>query len=84
MDPFNGSGATTKAAFDLSRNALGFEIEQKYVDLAQDRIRAESGVKPLQFRMTLQDRSEFVPGKPQGKTRHGAGLASVRKNQGRE
>ena len=31
MDPFNGAGATSKAAFDLGRKALGFDIEKKYL-----------------------------------------------------
>lgn len=38
LDPFLGSGTTAVAAKKLGRHFLGFEIEQKYVDIANDRI----------------------------------------------
>ena len=78
MDPFNGAGATTKAAFDLGRDSIGFDIEQKYIDIARERIQLPSSVRGQQLAMSLISRADFTPGKSQGKTRHGAGLASVR------
>jgi DNA modification methylase len=39
LDPFVGSGTTAKIAKDLGRNFVGFDISQKYIDLANDRIR---------------------------------------------
>lgn len=38
IDPFVGSGTTLVAAQDLERNAIGFDLKQEYVDLANSRI----------------------------------------------
>jgi DNA modification methylase len=39
LDPFAGSGTTLVAASDLDRNAVGFDLNQAYVDLADRRLR---------------------------------------------
>lgn len=80
VDPFNGAGATTKAASDLNRSALGFDIEKKYIALAKKRIKDPSSVRDNQLRINPVRASEFVPGPSRGKTRHGAGLGTKRKN----
>lgn len=38
LDPFVGSGTTLVAARDLDRNAVGFDLQQKYVDLCASRL----------------------------------------------
>lgn len=38
IDPFMGSGSTAVAAIENGRNVIGFEIEEKYVQIAQQRI----------------------------------------------
>ena len=38
MDPFMGSGSTAVAALNTGRNVIGFEVENKYIRIAQDRI----------------------------------------------
>lgn len=38
VDPFVGSGTTLVAARDLDRNAVGFDLQQKYVDLCLQRL----------------------------------------------
>lgn len=38
LDPFVGSGTTLLAAQDLDRNALGFDLKQEYVALANSRV----------------------------------------------
>lgn len=38
LDPFVGSGTTLLAAQDLNRNALGFDLLTKYVDLSHSRL----------------------------------------------
>lgn len=38
IDPFVGSGSTLIAAHDLKRNAVGFDLLQKYVNLSNDRV----------------------------------------------
>ena len=45
LDPFLGSGQTAKVALALDRNAVGYDIVDRYVDLAEIRIR-----EPLKIR----------------------------------
>lgn len=38
LDPFVGSGTTLIAAQDVDRNAIGFDLQQKYIDLCNQRL----------------------------------------------
>jgi site-specific DNA-methyltransferase (adenine-specific) len=38
LDPFMGSGTTAIAALKAERNFVGYEINEKYIDLANSRI----------------------------------------------
>ncbi len=40
LDPFAGSGSSLVAAQNLKRNFIGYEMEQKYVDLCRSRLGA--------------------------------------------
>jgi DNA modification methylase len=42
LDPFIGSGTTLVAAQDLDRNAVGFDLQQKYVDCSISRLKTGS------------------------------------------
>jgi site-specific DNA-methyltransferase (adenine-specific) len=38
LDPFNGSGTTTKVAKDLNRNWIGFDLTEEYCKIAEERM----------------------------------------------
>ena len=38
LDPFVGSGTTLVAAQDTDRNSVGFDLQQKYIDLCKSRL----------------------------------------------
>jgi DNA modification methylase len=80
LDPFNGAGATSKAATDLGRSCLGFDIEKKYVALAKARLKQSSSVRDKQLTVQPVHAKDFIAGPSRGKTRHGAGLGA-RKNK---
>lgn len=42
LDPFVGSGTTLVAAQELDRNCLGFDLNQKYIELSQKRLTNET------------------------------------------
>ena len=41
VDPFCGSGTILKVAKELGRNYLGFELSEKYIKIAESRVRQE-------------------------------------------
>ncbi|MGH7879112.1 MAG: DNA methyltransferase [Candidatus Binataceae bacterium] len=55
LDPFVGSGSTLVAALDEERNAAGFDLQQKYVDLSLSRLKAQSLVGKTAQRATCDD-----------------------------
>lgn len=44
LDPFMGSGTSAIAALELKRKFVGYEISEKYVDLANKRIQEINNV----------------------------------------
>jgi len=42
LDPFMGSGTTAISCKSLKRNFIGFEIDQKYVEIANKRLKQET------------------------------------------
>ena len=50
LDPFLGSGQTTKVARALGRMYFGYDLEQEFVDLARRRLNEPLRVRPKQLR----------------------------------
>lgn len=44
LDPFVGSGTTLIAARDTNRNAVGFDLQQKYIDLCANRLNQQGNL----------------------------------------
>lgn len=52
LDPFLGSGTTVKVALDLDRNAIGYEINEKFLDVIKDKLGLKQSL--LQFSESIQ------------------------------
>ena len=57
LDPFLGSGTTVKAALDLGRNAVGYEINETFVEIIQQKVGLE-GNQPLFSEIHILKRDE--------------------------
>lgn len=60
LDPFVGSGTTLLAAQDLNRNAVGFDLQGKYIDLCWQRIANNSFLNQAQ-QVAIQDDALHIP-----------------------
>ncbi len=60
LDPFVGSGTTLLAAQDLNRNAIGFDLQEKYVDLCADRLQSNNLFNQAQ-QIAVQDDALYIP-----------------------
>ena len=49
LDPFVGSGQTTKVAVELGRGAFGYDTKQEYIDYARSRLEEPLKVRPKQL-----------------------------------
>jgi site-specific DNA-methyltransferase (adenine-specific) len=59
LDPFVGSGTTIKVAKQLGRHFVGYDIEPKYVHLAEKRLGEKSGIRESQL---ILDFKKIAPG----------------------
>lgn len=89
LDPFVGSGQTTKVAFSLGRNAIGYDVVKGYVEYSLARLDEPLAVRPGQLiaeftRIPLEAPMGYGGrSRTAAKTRHGAGL-SARVSKGGE
>jgi DNA modification methylase len=54
LDPFVGSGTTLVAASDTDRNAVGFDLQNHYIDLCESRLR-QKDLFSTSRRIAIQD-----------------------------
>jgi len=59
VDPFVGSGTTLVAAQDLNRNAIGFDLQEKYVDLCAERL-ASKNLSDQAQQLAVQDEARNI------------------------
>jgi len=59
LDPFVGSGTTLVAAGDTNRNAVGFDLQQRYIDLCEQRT-AQISLLCEAKQVTIQDDAKSV------------------------
>jgi hypothetical protein len=61
LDPFLGSGTTMKAALDLGRNALGYEINENFLDLIKEKIGLKDSLLfNNDIRIITRDKEEII------------------------
>ncbi len=59
LDPFVGSGTTLVAAKDSDRNAVGFDLQENYIDLCRNRLRQDSLLNNSK-QVAIQDDAKMV------------------------
>ncbi|MCI0525933.1 MAG: hypothetical protein L0Y56_00570 [Nitrospira sp.] len=60
LDPFVGSGTTLVAARDLNRNAMGFDLQEKYFQLCEQRLGTNNLFNRAQ-QIAIQDDARNIP-----------------------
>ena len=60
LDCFLGSGTTAVAAKELGRKYIGFELNKKYFDVAQDRLNGISRIERRQIDSGIQSIFDFI------------------------
>ena len=61
LDPFLGSGQTTKVAVALERNAVGYDTEMKYIEYAEERINEPLRLRPKQLVAKFEKTNLILP-----------------------
>lgn len=60
LDPFLGSGTTIKAALNLGRNAIGYEINEKFLPIIKKKIGINQGLIGLDKKIEIIKRDKQV------------------------
>jgi DNA modification methylase len=60
LDPFVGSGTTLVAATDLNRNAVGFDLQPRYIDLCATRLREQANLFNHSRQVAIQDDAKNI------------------------
>jgi DNA modification methylase len=60
LDPFVGSGTTLVAATDLNRNAVGFDLQPRYISLCETRLREQTNLFNHSRQVAIQDDAKNI------------------------
>lgn len=60
LDPFLGSGTTVKVALSLGRNAIGYEINEGFLSLIEEKLHAKEGLFQLGKDLQIMRREQKV------------------------
>ena len=60
LDPFVGSGTTLVAAQDLNRNAIGFDLQESYINLCSERL-SQKNLFNKTKQLSIQDDALNIP-----------------------
>ncbi len=60
LDPFNGIGTTLLAAQDVDRNAVGFDIKQKYCKISRERL-GQTKLSGTSNQVVICDDAQNIP-----------------------
>jgi DNA modification methylase len=55
IDPFVGSGTSLLASRDLNRNALGFDLQEKYIEVSNERLNSNSNLFSSSKQIAIQE-----------------------------
>lgn len=61
LDPFVGSGTSLLAAQELNRNAVGFDLQERYVNLSRTRLDSEQTLFGASQQFIVQDDARNIP-----------------------
>ena len=59
LDPFLGSGTTVKVALELKRNAIGYEINEKFVEIIKEKIGIKNSLLKI-YNVEIVKRDEEI------------------------
>jgi DNA modification methylase len=60
IDPFVGSGTSLVAARDLNRNALGFDLQERYIEVCNERLNANSNLFSNSKQLAINDNARNI------------------------
>lgn len=61
LDPFVGSGTSLIAASDANRNAIGFDLQQRYIELCGSRLAQNADMFNHGNQIAIQDDARSIP-----------------------
>ncbi|WP_456369919.1 DNA methyltransferase [Geoglobus sp.] len=60
LDPFLGSGTTVKAALDLGRNGIGYEINREFLSIIREKLGLKNSLLGFSNNVEITERTERI------------------------